>query len=643
MKTLTTIAFCILHSVASARAAHADSPTNGLTEAEQRGGWQLLFDGKTTAGWRNYKQTAIGDGWQVVDGELRRVKKNAGDIVSDKQYEYFELSLEYNISKGGNSGLMFLVTEDAARPWHSGPEIQIQDNIDGHDPQKSGWLYQLYEPVKPAWAIRVEDQGGIVSPAISDATRPPGQWNNIYLRILPTQCEVAINGVSYYYFQIGTEDWDERVAKSKFAKFANFGKATRGHLCLQDHGNDVAFRNIKIRELPADGSVPDPVDGTLALRGVPAFPQLKWDGWESIDERGKIRSLRPMGLTHAGDGSNRIVVPTQRGQIHIFQNDPGTRRTHLFLDITEKVHDWAEDNEEGLLGLAMHPQYKKNGHFYLYYSSAAEPRTSILSRFNVSKDDPNRADPASEQVVIKIPQPFSNHNGGSIAFGKDGYLYIALGDGGGRNDPLAHGQNLKTWMGSVLRIDVDRRDAGRNYAIPLDNPFVDRPLARPEIFAYGFRNVWRLSVDRQTGTVWVGDVGQDLWEEIDIVRRGGNYGWSIRESTHAFNNGQTSNPEKPIDPVWEYDHQVGKSITGGLVYRGSRLPELQGKYLYADFVSGKIWALQYDEAARRVVKNYRIASTGIPVLSFGEDEQGEVYYTIQAADGQGIYRFDRTE
>ena len=221
-----------------------------------------------------------------------------------------------------------------------------------------------------------------------------------------------------------------------------------GHLCLQDHGNEVAFRNIKIRELPEDGSVPDPVDGSLALRGVSAFPQLKWDGWESIDERGKIKPLRPMVVTHAGDGSNRMVVATQRGPIHIFENGAGTRRTHLFLDITDKVQDWAKDNEEGLLGLAMHPAYKNNGQFYVYYSSAAEPRTSIVSRFKVSKDDPNRADPSSEQVVMKIPQPFSNHNGGSIAFGKDGYLYIALGDGGGRNDPLSHGQSLKTWMGS---------------------------------------------------------------------------------------------------------------------------------------------------------------------------------------------------
>ncbi len=644
MKSVFTIGCCLaLGFLLATRASLAAPPVNDLTEAERRGGWRLLFDGKSTAGWRNYQRDDVSPGWQVVDGQLRRVAKGAGDLITKEKFEFFELSLEYNISPEGNSGLMFRVTEEGKRPWHSGPEIQIQDNVDGHDAQKAGWLYQLYEPVKPAWAVRFENQVGIPSPAVADATRPPGQWNNIYLRVSPQQCEVAVNGVSYYYFQLGSDDWKARVAKSKFAGFPNFGTAKAGHLCLQDHGDEVAFRNIKIRKLGSDGAVPDPVDGSLALRGAPAFPRLQWEGWDAVDERGRVKPLRPIVVTHTGDGTNRVVVATQRGPIHIFKNDVDAEQTHLFLDLTERVQDWAADNEEGLLGLAMHPQYRSNGQFFVYYSSAAEPRTSIVSRFTVSAEDPNRADPASELIVMKIPQPFSNHNGGSIAFGRDGYLYIALGDGGGRNDPLAHGQNLKSWMGAVLRIDIDRHEAGKHYAVPPDNPFIDRPGARPEIFAYGFRNIWRLSVDRLTGTIWAADVGQDLWEEIDIVQRGGNYGWSIREATHLFNNGQSSNPDSPIDPVWEYDHQVGKSITGGFVYRGDRLEALRGKYLYADFVSGKIWALQYDEGAARVVKNYRIASTGIPVLSFGEDEQGEVYYTIEAANGQGIFRFETTE
>jgi quinoprotein glucose dehydrogenase len=294
-----------------------------------------------------------------------------------------------------------------------------------------------------------------------------------------------------------------------------------------------------------------------------------------------------------------------------------------------------------LLGFAFHPDYRTNGRFYVYYSSAAEPRTSIVSRFNVSAKDPGKADPDSEQVVMKIPQPFSNHNGGSIAFGHDGYLYIALGDGGGRNDPMGHGQNLGTWMGSLLRIDVDHESNGRPYAIPKDNPFVQREGALPEIFAYGFRNIWRLTVDRTTGNLWAADVGQDFWEEINLVKRGGNYGWSVREASYPFNNKPTVSVDELVEPIWEYDHQVGKSITGGFVYRGTQLPELLGHYVYADFISGKIWALKYDESVGKVTQNLGIASTGFPVLAFGEDEAGEVYYMLETIDGKGIYRFER--
>lgn len=621
----------------------AEETPNSLSAAEQRGGWKLLFDGRTTNGWRNYRAEKISDGWTIKDGALERVSKGAGDIVTTDEFQNFELSLEYRISKGGNSGIMFHVTEDGAKPWHSGPEVQVQDNVDGRDPQKAGWLYQLYKPVKPAWATQFENQVGFKGSDMDDATRPAGEWNQVYLRISPRQCEVAVNGVSYFYFNKGDAEWDKRVAASKFAAFPQFGKARKGHICLQDHGDPVAYRNIKLRVLSEDGGVADPVDGKLPLKGVIAFPDLKWEGFEGHDENGRITTLRPMALTHAGDGSNRNFVATQRGAIYVFPNDPQAKQASLFLDIRDRVHDWKLDNEEGLLGLAMHPDYKNNGQFFVYYSSEAEPRTSIVSRFNVSADDPNRADPNSEQVVMKIPQPFSNHNGGSIAFGKDGYLYIALGDGGGRNDPLGHGQNLKTWMGSLLRIDVDHRDGDKNYAIPADNPFIQREGAQPEIFAYGFRNVWRLTVDRKTGELWAADVGQDFWEEVNIVKSGGNYGWSIREASYPFSNSSFIPADPPIAPIWEYDHQLGKSITGGFVYRGSRLPELQGMYLYADFISGRIWALKYDQASGRVTSNMGIATTGFPVLAFGEDEAGEVYYTLETIDGKGIYRFDRAE
>ena len=619
----------------------AEIPLNQLSEAERRGGWTLIFDGKTTAGWRNYRSQKISDGWTVKNGTLTWTKKGAGDLVSVKQYGHFELSLEYRISKAGNSGIMFHVTEQAQYPWQSGPEIQIQDNVDGRDPEKAGWLYQLYHPVKPAWAKFFEQQVGFTSPEISDATRPAGQWNHLYLRISDKQSEVALNGVSYYYFQKGNKEWNERVAKSKFASFAGFGKAKQGHICLQDHGNAVAFRNIKLRTLAADGLVPDPVDRELPLQAVEAFPQLKWEGWQGVDENGKIKQLRPIEMIHAGDGTNRLFVGTQSGMIHVFDNHADVKSTSMYLDLRDRVHDWAKDNEEGLLGMAIHPNYKTNGEIYVYYNTVKKPRTAYLSRFKRSADNPNRGDPASEEIIMVIPQPFSNHNGGPMVFGRDGYLYLALGDGGGRNDPTGHGQNLKTWMGSMLRIDINQKAEGRNYGIPKDNPFLDRPDAKPEIYAYGLRNIWRLSIDRQTGLIWSADVGQDLWEEINIIKRGANYGWSIREASYGFGNAAATNPDKPVNPLWEYDHRVGKSITGGHVYRGKKLPELAGYYIYGDYVSGKIWALKYDEKAKKVIENVRIPSTGIPVLAFGQDENGEVYYMIATATGKTIFRFER--
>ena len=631
----TGLLFCL--TILFAVPCSADVPLNQMTRAEQLGGWELLFDGKTTDGWRNYRSDEMSSGWSIQDGALVRSSNGAGDIVTQEKYKYFELSLEYRISKGGNSGIMFHVTEDEPAPWMTGPEIQIQDNVDGHDPQKSGWLYQLYQPVKPKWAERAEQQAGIKTPDVADATRPAGEWNHVYVRVSPSQSEVAINGVSYYYFQKGTEDWNKRVAASKFAAFKNFGKPTEGLICLQDHGNEVAYRNIKIRKLDDDGGVKDPVDGELPVKAVVAFPGLEWDGYEPIDENGKVQRIRPMVFAHAGDQSQRLFIGTQAGSIHVLDTRGEARKTKLFLDIRDRVSDWKKNNEEGFLGLAFHPRFAENGSFFVYYTSSAEPHVSIVSRFQVSGDDPNQADRDSETVVMKIPQPFANHNGGSIAFGPDGYLYIGLGDGGGRNDPLGNGQNLKTLMGSVLRIDVDQQSATSAYGIPQDNPFIGRKDARPEIFAFGMRNVWRLSFDRQTGDLWVADVGQDLWEEINIVTSGGNYGWSIREAPYAFGNASPSTSIQPTDPIWEYDHRVGKSITGGYVYRGSEIPELTGHYVYADFVTGKIWGLKYDPASRSVANNRSIQSDRMPVLAFGECEQGEIYIAIESADGR-LYR-----
>ncbi|MCA9248426.1 MAG: PQQ-dependent sugar dehydrogenase [Planctomycetales bacterium] len=630
-------------AIAATPICRAEIPTNQLTEAEKRSGWQLLFDGQSADQWRNYRKEDLSAGWNIEEGALLRSKSGAGDIITKEQFEFFELSIQYRISKGGNSGVMFHVTEDEPQPWKTGPEVQVQDNVDGHDPQKAGWLYQLYQPTVPGWVRNAESNAGIDVPEYVDATRPAGQWNELYLRIAPGQCEVAMNGVSYFKFRKGDDDWNKRVAKSKFAAFASFGKPNKGHICLQDHGNEVAFRNIKLRKLAANGSIPNPVDGKLAVRAVPAFPKLKWAGWQSAEETGTVAKMRPLSIVPANDGTNRLFAATQRGVVHVFENDPLVEQTQVFLDLTERVKDWRKGNEEGLLALAFHPQFKKNGQFFVYYTAASEPPTSIVSRFSLASDTPDRAEPNSEEVLLKIEQPFSNHNGGSIAFGPDGYLYIGLGDGGSRNDPLENGQNLSTLLGSILRIDVDQKPDGRNYGIPADNPFVQREGARPEIYAYGFRNIWRLAFDPQTGALWAGDVGQDLWEEIDIVKRGGNYGWNSREGTHQFGNSDQKFVGSPIDPIWEYDHQIGKSITGGVVYRGKDTPALDGMYLYADYVTGRVWALDYDQKTGKVRRNMSLQEGGIPVLAFAQDQAGEVFYMIESHDGQSIFRFVSAE
>lgn len=354
-----------------------------------------------------------------------------------------------------------------------------------------------------------------------------------------------------------------------------------------------------------------------------------------------LRIRRPICITNAGDGSNRLFIAEQQGVIHVLPNDPEVEETKVFLDMEREVHFNPRQNEEGFLGLAFHPDYKNNGHFYVYYTTRREANLSVISQFTVSKDDPDKADPASEVVLMTIPQPYWNHNGGAIEFGPDGYLYIGLGDGGSANDPHGNGQKLSTLLGSILRIDVDNQDPGLNYAIPKDNPFTESPFTRPEIYAYGIRNIWRLSFDRKTGALWAADVGQDLWEEINIVTKGGNYGWNKREGNHSFPPGSDNKSDQFIDPIFEYHHNVGKSITGGFVYRGKNVPELDGKYLYADYVTGKVWALDYDQENQKVKENYRIeAPENPPVIAFGEDEQGEVYMSGVFGDYGALYTFE---
>ncbi len=357
---------------------------------------------------------------------------------------------------------------------------------------------------------------------------------------------------------------------------------------------------------------------TSALLGSPDPPPIA----EAVVAFPHLRFEFPVDITHAGDGTGRLFVVSQNGHIEVFENRQDVRRKKVFLDMDRRVA--REFFEEGLLSLAFHPRYSENGELFVYYS--VRPLATRVSRFRVSEDDPDRADPDSEAVILEIPQPFWNHNSGSIEFGLDGYLYIGVGDGGDADDPYGNGQNPRSLLGSVLRIDVDRRDDGLEYAIPPDNPFVEQGgRARPELWAVGLRNPWKMCFDRATGALWLADVGQDLWEEVNLIVRGGNYGWRAREGKHVFDPGTTPFSEPLIDPIWEYHHSEGRSITGGAVYRGDRLPGLRGWYLCADWLSGNIWALRQD--AGRGVETRRVAPRIHAISAFGQDEAGEVYFT----------------
>ena len=344
----------------------------------------------------------------------------------------------------------------------------------------------------------------------------------------------------------------------------------------------------------------------------------------------------PLFLTHAGDGSDRIFVVERSGIIKVFPNRDDVDEAKVFLDISEQTND--EKGEMGLLGLAFHPQYADNGQFYVYYTRGALGELiSRLSEYRVAVDDRDRADPASERVIMEVEQPSENHNGGSIAFGPDGLLYWGLGDGSPRLDSFHTAQNLESVLGAIVRIDVDGSTGGLPYAIPSDNPLTGNENGwREELWAWGLRNPWRFSFDRTTGTLWVGDVGQDLWEEVDIVEKGGNYGWSIIEGLHCFSPKEDCDEEGLIPPVVEFGRELGSSVIGGYVYRGPRLLRLQGTYVYGDFGSRNIWGLRYAEG--RVQEHAQIARSPSNISSFGEDEAGEVYVVNVIANS--IYVLD---
>lgn len=370
---------------------------------------------------------------------------------------------------------------------------------------------------------------------------------------------------------------------------------------------------------------PKSIPVTLTVTGpAAAFPQISL----STVAGG---FAQPVHVTHAGDGSGRIFVVEQAGRIRILDN--GTVLPAPFLDLASlNPPRLVAGGEQGLLSVAFPPGFAAKGYFYVDYTRTPEGAT-VVARYRVSAGDANVADPASEEVILAIPQPFANHNGGQLAFGPDGYLYIGMGDGGSGGDPLNNGQSPGTLLGKLLRIDVESGTAP--YGIPPTNPFLDNAAYRPEIWALGVRNPWRFSFDRGTGDLYIGDVGQGSFEEIDFQAAGDpagrNFGWNIMEGGSCYPPGTVGcNRTDLAHPVFVYDHSLGCSVTGGHVYRGSAIPSLQGVYLFGDLCSTRIWGIRRNGASW---DNALLANnTTLTITTFGEDESGNVY-VVNYANG----------
>ncbi len=339
----------------------------------------------------------------------------------------------------------------------------------------------------------------------------------------------------------------------------------------------------------------------------------------------------PVFLTYAKDGSNRVYVVQQNGFIKVFSNDSSATSSSTFLNVTARI---ATSGEEGLLGLAFHPNYASNRYFYVYYSQAGTG-SEVVARFTRNISNPLIADSNSQLILLTIPHPtYTNHNGGMLFFGLDGYLYFGTGDGGSGGDPNNNAQNVNVLLGKISRIDVDNPSGGNNYGIPPTNPFYNGG-GRGEIYTWGMRNPWRFSQDSVTGQIWCGDVGQDLYEEVDIINNGNNYGWRIMEGFHCYNPPTGCNQTGLTLPIKEYGHNPECAIQGGYIYRGQRRPELLGRYIYGDYCSGKIWKLYYVNGV--IQEDQFLVNAPSQILSFGIDLHRELY--VLCASGS-IYKFD---
>lgn len=355
--------------------------------------------------------------------------------------------------------------------------------------------------------------------------------------------------------------------------------------------------------------------------GAPVGGEITAGGFAAVEVFPQADFKQPVFLTAVPGDGGLLAVAEQEGRVRVFAADGDGGDAATLLDISDRVES---GGEEGLIGLAFDPGFADNGSFYVHYS-AADPRRSVIARFTATGEGTPGAEPETEAIIIEQEQPYSNHNGGMLAFGPDGMLYLAFGDGGSQGDPEGNAQDLSVILGKIIRIDVGASASpGVPYSIPDDNPFAGTAGARGEIWAYGFRNPYRFSFDRGTGDLWAGDVGQKSREEIDLVRRGGNYGWSFFEGSKVNRNPEGRQPGEFIAPVTEYDRSRGISVIGGYVYRGSLAPGLTGAYIFGDYGSGSVWALEYERESGAVAAVTGIAEVD-SISSFGEDADGELY------------------
>ena len=587
----------------------------------------------------------VGDN-NYPDGEAKTIDKNIGQYFQDYIHPY-----QGDYGEGADINRFFPSLGDHdwrmpnARPYLDyftlpnneryydfvwGPVNFFALDSDEHEPEgvdqssiQAQWLQSALAASTAPWKIVYFHH-----PPFSSTFRGPVDWmrwpfqewgasvvisghEHVYERFLINDFPYIINGLggqpSRYNFRFPREGSEVRY------------RSGHGAILVEASEAQITFEFITIKGELIDTYTLERIPaGTSAANGtvpqnVITFPDSADYQWQPIT-RG---FNKPLLVTHAGDGSERLFVVEQPGVIQIVQDE--ARLASPFLDIRTRVS--AEATEQGLLGLAFHPNYPNNGYFYVNYTNS--PSNTVIARYQVSPQDPNKADPGSELRLLDVQQPFINHNGGHLAFGPDGYLYIGLGDGGAAYDPEGNAQNLGTLLGTLLRLDVD---SATPYAIPADNPFVNGN-GRPEIWAYGLRNPWRFSFDRLTGDLYIGDVGQNIWEEIDFIPTGSpggvNFGWDYLEGTHPLE-GSPQAGLTMVSPISEYSHaEGGCSVTGGVVYRGQALPQWQGIYLYGDYCSGLVWGLLRD--ADENWQHALLFDLDALITSFGEDEAGEVY------------------